>query len=120
MKFKSVFFIVIFTVLLTSTTGCSNGSFGQSSADWNSNFVVWDDYMYNISDEYALEIDKEIGKVTKYSDKEGTYSGNFSNKYDKGTKLYSIVGISTDETIAIRELDGKYRKAIRDGKYGER
>jgi hypothetical protein len=29
----------------------------------------------------------------------------------------SIKGVSTDETIAFREPDGRYKKAIRNGKY---
>lgn len=50
---------------------------------------------------------------------EGTYSGNFSNKYDKGTEYFSIKGISTDEAIAVKDQDGKYRKAINQSKYGK-
>ncbi|WP_081986965.1 hypothetical protein, partial [Planococcus sp. CAU13] len=92
----------------------------NSSADWAFSFVVWDDYIYRIDDEYVAEVDEEIGEVTAYSDIEGTYSGNFSNEYEKGTKFYSIEGIGTEEAIAIEEEDGRYRKAIRDGKYGER
>ncbi|GAB0167736.1 hypothetical protein LSPCS325_11730 [Lysinibacillus sp. CTST325] len=112
MKVKHSFFsIFIFSILVIA--GCS------SSADWNSSFVVWDGYIYEISEEYVIEINEEIGQVTKHSDEEGTYSGNFSNKYKKGTKYYSIKGTNTDEAIAIEE-DGKYRKAIRDGKYGEK
>ena len=47
---------------------------------------------------------------------EGTYSGNFSNTYPKGTKYYSIVGESTDEAIAVKN-NGNYIKATRDGEY---
>lgn len=95
------------------------GSAGCSNSSWASSFVVWDGYIYQLSDEYVDEIGEEIGKVTKYSDTEGTYSGNFSNLYKKGTKYYAMPGISTEEAIAI-EGEGKYRKAIRDGKYGEK
>lgn len=109
---RFVFSVVIFAVLVV-IAGCS------SRADWNSVFVVWNGYMYEVSDEYVDEIDEEIGQVTKYSDREGTYAGNFSNKYSKGTKLYSIKGINTDEAIAIDE-EGKYRKAINNGRYGEK
>ncbi|MED4534384.1 hypothetical protein [Metabacillus fastidiosus] len=91
----------------------------QSSAKWAYSFVVWDGYTYIISDEYVTEVDKEIGHVTKYSDIEGTYSGNFSNSYKEGTKYYSIKGISTAEAITIQEGNNKYRKAVRDGKYSE-
>ncbi|MDN4607672.1 hypothetical protein [Sporosarcina highlanderae] len=112
MKVKTfIFSICVFSFLLVA--GCS------SSADWNSSFVVWNGYLYEVSDEYVTETNDEIGRVTKYSDKEGTYSGNFSNKYKKGTKLYSIKGVHTDEAIAIEE-EGKYRKAISNGRYGEK
>lgn len=110
-------FAAIFCALAI-LTGCSTSN--SSSADWVSTFVVWDGYIYHIGDDYVTEVDEEIGHVTKYSDQEGTYSGNFSNEYEKGTKFYSISGVSTDEAIAIEEEDGKFRKAIRDGKYGEK
>jgi hypothetical protein len=112
--------LAIFIVLISITSGCSNFSTQKSSADSAYGFVVWNGYIYKVSDEYVEEITKEIGEVTKYSDMEGIYSGNFSNKYEKGTKYFSIKGISTDEAIAIKEQDGKYRKAINQGKYGEK
>lgn len=89
----------------------------KSLADWAYAFVVWDDYVYVITEERVVEVDKKIGHVTKYSDREGTYFGNFSNVYPKGTKYYSIQGISMDEAIAIQEEDGQYIKATRDGEY---
>lgn len=109
-------FIILFIFSMLFIGGCSS----SSSADWNSNFVVWDNYMYETTEEYVSEIDKEIGHVTKYSDREGMYSGNFSNKYKKGTEYYSIKGTNTVEAIAIKEEDGRYRKAVRAGKYGEK
>ena len=106
----------LFIGMLLSTmflvSGCS------TSADWNSNFVVWDGYVYEISSEHVTEVEEEIGKVTNYSDREGTYYGNFSNMYKKGTKYYAIVGVNTDEAIAVEEY-GKYRIAYREGKYGK-
>lgn len=120
-KYLSALFI--FSVFFSIVTGCTNSisgsGAGKSSADWASSFVVWEGYIYRISDEYIDDISEEIGEVTKYSDMEGTYSGNFSNAYRKGTKFYAIKGISTEEAIAIAE-DSKYRKAIRNGKYGEK
>lgn len=109
----SIICVVIFPVLVVILTGCS------TNADWNSAFVVWNGDMYEVSNEYVEETDKEIGRVTKYSEREGTYLGNFSNTYSKGTAFYSIKGINTDEAIAIEE-DEKYRKAINNGKYGEK
>lgn len=112
MKFKHLFSFVILLILLNSFLFPI-----KPLGDWVYSFVVWDGYIYVVSDEYVEEIDKEIGHVTKYSDVEGTYSGNFSNTYKKGTKYYSIKGISTDEAIAIQDKDGKYKKAMREGKY---
>lgn len=106
--FVALVFLVVFSSLLPDKT----------SADWAFPFVVWDGYIYVISDEFVEEVDEKIGRVTKYSDKEGTYSGNFSNVYKKGTNYYSIKGVPTDEAIAIGEEGGKYKKAVRDGEYG--
>ncbi|MEH6995218.1 hypothetical protein V7075_21335 [Neobacillus drentensis] len=86
------------------------------ATSWAYPFVVWEGYIYVVSDEYITDIDKVIGEVTKYSDME-SLSGNFSNIFEKGTKYYSIKGISTDEAIAIEESDGRYVKANREGKY---
>jgi uncharacterized protein YdaL len=112
MKIKNLLSLVTFVILLTSFIVPS-----KSLANWAYKFVVWDGYIYVVSDEYVKEIDTEIGHVTKYSDIESSYSGNFSNTYEKGTKYYSIKGISSDETIAIEESDGRYIKANREGKY---
>lgn len=86
------------------------------ATSWAYSFVVWDGYIYVISDEYVTEIGDEIGHVTSYSDME-QYSGNFSNAYKKGTKYFSIEGISTDQAIAVEESDGQYIKAYRETEY---
>ena len=83
---------------------------------WLYPFVVWDGYVYVISEEYVTEVEHEIGEVTKFSNME-QYSGNFSNVYKTGTKYYSIKGISTDESIAILDINGKYKKADRGVEY---
>lgn len=114
---KQFYKTIIFITFLVIVSGCTND---HRSADWAYSFVVWDGYMFKICDEYVTEIGEEIGQVTKFSDMEGTYSGNFSNTYKKGTKYLVIKGISTDKAIAVKELDGRFRKAIRIGKYGEK
>lgn len=101
-----LFFVLLGSLLLPS----------KSFADWAHSFVVYDGYIYVISDEYVKDINKEIGQVTKYSDIEGTYYGNFSNTYKKGTKYYSIKGVKTETAIAVID-NGTYLKAIRNGKY---
>lgn len=104
--------MVIFFIVL-ALTGCSE----SGSNNWAYSFIVWDGYIYELSDEYVEDVEEGIGEVTYYSNMEGTYEGNFSNEYNKGTKYFSIVGVNTEEAIAIKEDEGKYRKAIRNGKY---
>ena len=116
MKQKCSAVLAAITIAIMFLTGCSTSISNNASADWAFSFVVWNDYLYQIDDEYVMEVEEEIGEVTVYSDMEGTYDGNFSNEYVEGTKYYSIQGISTEEAIAVQE-DGKYRKAVRNGKY---
>ncbi|QGH35691.1 hypothetical protein GI584_17270 [Gracilibacillus salitolerans] len=61
-------------------------------------------------------MEEKIGEVTRYSDMV-TYSGNFSNEYKKGTKYFSIQGVSTEEAIAVEFRDGEYKKAERRGNF---
>ena len=82
--------LLVFIVLMTISLPL------KSSAEWAYSFVVWDGYVYVLSDEEVNQIGNEIGAVTKYSDIEGTYSGNFSNTFAKGTKYFSIKDISTE------------------------
>lgn len=112
MQIKQLLSLVILFILLTSFLLPSK----SLATSWAYPFVVWDGYIYVVSDAYVTEINSEIGQVTKYSDME-QYSGNFSNTYKKGTKYYSIEGISTDEAIAIQDKGGKYKKAVREAKY---
>ena len=120
MKLKYFFFSLIAIAVLSGCSNDSSANINNSSADWAFSYVVWNGYIYQLSDEYVDDLGDEISEVTKHSDTEGTYSGNFSNLYEKGTKYFAMQGISTEEAIAIEEEDGKYRKAIRDGKYGEK
>ena len=110
---------IISIVLLTGCSKNDEAISDISSDEWAFAFAALDGYIYQISDEYVKDINKELGEVTTYSGVEGTYAGNFSNVYEEGTKYYSIDGISTKEAIAIEEADGTYRKAVRDGKAEE-
>ncbi|MFD5017500.1 hypothetical protein ACFWMP_01215 [Paenibacillus sp. NPDC058367] len=90
------------------------------NADWAYSFVVYSGDIYEISDDELIpsnDIDKKIGQVTRYSDHEGTYSGNFSNIYPKGTPYYSIKNIDPKEIIAIKTHEAEFVKAINKGQY---
>lgn len=82
-------------------------------------FVVNDGKVYVISDELVDPnlIGSKIGEVTKYSDMEGTYSGNFSNRYPKGTDYYEIEGVDVNDAIAVKERLGLFIKANYNGEY---
>ena len=89
------------------------------SANWAYMFVVNDGSIYVISEEHVdpKQIGSRIGKVTTYSDQEGTYSGNFSNQYPKGTEYYEIIGLDIKDAIAVKENEGLYIKATYEGEY---
>lgn len=78
-----------------------------------------DGNIYVISKEYVepKRIGSKIGRVTAYSSREGTYSGNFSNYYPKGTQYYEIIGVNASDAIAVKENDERYIKATFEGKY---
>lgn len=90
-------------------------------ADWASSFVVHDGGKYTITEATVAEdlIGQQVGEVTKYSDVEGTYRGNYSNAFPKGTPYYAIQGTSEEDGIAVRTPDGEYVFAGYDGEYAE-
>ncbi|MGM7700501.1 hypothetical protein ACSVDE_02185 [Pseudalkalibacillus sp. Hm43] len=90
--------------------------FQALATSWVYPFVVWDGFMYEVTDDYITDVEREIGHVTSYSDM-NTMSGNFSNAYRKGTKYYEITGVSTDEAIAVEIGKVQYKKAFRRGEY---
>ena len=69
-----------------------------------------------MEDEEITEVEKKIGRVTVYSDYYSS-GGNFSNAYERGTKYFSIPGVSTKEAIAVETKKGIYRKAVFNGEY---
>lgn len=93
---------------------------GSVYADWAYSFVVYSGDSYKISKDELIpsnDIDQKIGQVTKYSDEEGTYRGNFSNTYPKGTPYYSIKNTDPQEVIAIKTGEDTYVKAYNIGHY---
>lgn len=90
------------------------------SADWAYPFVVYSGSLYVVTDTVVEpeRIGNLLGKVTRYSDREGTYGGNFSNAFPKGTRYYAIEGMSEKQGIAAQTEDGRYVLAEYGGKYG--
>lgn len=92
----------------------------QASADWAANFVVFNGGMYTVTEEEVATnaIGEQIGQVTRYSDREGTYGGNFSNRFPVGTPYYAILGAGEHKRIAVKTEDGTFVAAIYTGRYG--
>jgi hypothetical protein len=94
-------------------------SFNTVCAKWSYEFVVYNKNVYVITDKKVNGelIGSMLGQVTKYSDREGTYSGNFSNKYPKGTKYYEIIGSEVNKVIAVKEKNATFIEAQYKGEY---
>ncbi|MDQ0229191.1 hypothetical protein [Metabacillus malikii] len=82
---------------------------------WAYSFVVWNGNVYEVTDENVSEseLGKGIGEVkTKPNDMTGSYYGNASNTYPKGTKYYEISGTSTEVAIAVEVEEKQWVKAV--------
>lgn len=110
MKKIKIIFIVMILLLIP---------FNTAYAKWSYNFVVYDKNIYIITDNKVNTelIGSKLGQVTKYSSHEGTYSGNFSKTYPKGTKYYKIIGTGVNETLAVKEKDCAFIEAKFHGEY---
>jgi hypothetical protein len=88
-------------------------------AKWAYEFVVYNKNVYIVTDKKISPelIGTKLGQVTKYSLREGTYSGNFSNTYPKGTKYYEITGVDVKELIAVKDTDGTFIEAKFEAEY---
>ncbi|WP_213583531.1 hypothetical protein [Paenibacillus sp. J2TS4] len=88
-------------------------------ASWAYSFVVYNGNIYVITQEEVEEdqLKRKIGQVTSYTDREGTYRGNFSNTFPKGTQYYEINGVDVSEAIAVKTEKAVYIKAYYEGEY---
>ncbi|MFD3258017.1 hypothetical protein ACE3MQ_05325 [Paenibacillus lentus] len=78
---------------------------------WAFDVVTWNHEVYKITNEAVTEIDGEIGTIKKHSTNESSDLPNlFSNKYKKGTKLFKIKNVETNNYIAVQD-DSIYYKA---------
>ncbi len=98
-------------------SACTDSQSGSSSASWAFPFVKWEGHVYVITDDTvpSKNIGRMIGKVTRYSDVEGTEGqDNFSNAFKKGTVYYEINGGSTENQLAVKKENGTYIKAVEE------
>ncbi|MEK0313910.1 hypothetical protein [Cohnella sp. 56] len=87
-------------------------------ASWAFGFVVYNDNVYKLTDETvpADRIGLKIGKVSMYTDVEGSYKGNYSNALPKDSEYRGILGIDVQEAIAADTGGGKFVKAVYHGR----
>lgn len=79
--------------------------------------VKWNNALYRVTNEESIVIDELIGEILNHSNddtnKEST-PDNSSNFYSKGTKLWSIKDVDTNEAIAIEYEPNKFINAVLD------
>ena len=102
----------ILTVLILSCIFSSSSS--VQALSWHSEFVVWNDKVYEIKEEVLKDgdIGQYIGKVdSEADDYTGDYDGDASNVYPIGTEYYEIKNLSSDQAIAVEIGNQQWKKA---------
>ncbi|MBH0231473.1 hypothetical protein [Halobacillus yeomjeoni] len=107
-RFMAVCFLFLFALMVHPMS--------SGATSWAYPFVVWDGYVYEITEEPVSEVEEEIGEVTAYNDM-AQERGNFSNALQEGTPYYKISGVSSDKAIAVKDRDGTLVKAVRLKEY---
>ncbi|MGD6991363.1 hypothetical protein [Sutcliffiella horikoshii] len=105
MKRSLLLFLICFT--LASST--------SHALSWAYKFVVWEGGVYEVTEEFmaASDIGEKIGEVKRMADdKTGSYFGDASNYYEKGTRYYAIKGIDSGTAIAVEEQQDMWVKAV--------
>ena len=101
------------TILTVLILPCIFSSSVQALS-WHSEFVVWNDKVYEIKEEVLKDgdIGQYIGKVdAEADDYTGDYDGNASNVYPIGTEYYEIKNLSSDQAIAVEIGKQQWKKA---------
>ncbi|MBE9914841.1 hypothetical protein G8C92_12430 [Paenibacillus donghaensis] len=117
MNMKKIILAVLVSLLLLLLIGCAQKNQASEvhadtavSHSWAYEFVHWNDVSYRLTDIKISKIAKEIGKVESLLKDETVLGhGVYSNRFAKGTKLYSIPGISTDDAIAVKTDEGCFK-----------
>lgn len=105
MKRGLVLFVICFTFF----------SSNAQALDWAYKFVAWEGGVYEVTEELvdASDIGEKIGGVKRMADdRTGSYYGDASNYYEKGTKYYAIKGMDSGNAIAVEEQEGIWLKAV--------
>lgn len=116
--------IILFLLILTACFNANNaGDLKNNPANVDVNvessfpypLVVRDNQKYRVTNDEKININKVIGEILNYSTDETLIkedTDNFSNYYPKGTQIWSIQGVDTNQAVAIEYEKNKYVKAI--------
>jgi hypothetical protein len=115
MKFRFIF-ISLILIGLMGLSACGNFSGSGSSASWAyTKMITLNNVVYVGTSQKVSVVGKKIGDI-KYSSTEETKakSNYFSNYYKKGTNLYAIPNVHTNDAIAVEIGKNDYIKAINE------
>lgn len=85
----------------------------QSSPSFAYPMLKWNNQLYRITSTEEVNLDEEIGEITKQNTTETEETPDNSSSYlRKGTKIWSITGIDTKDAIAVKVGTGKFIKAV--------
>ncbi|PYZ98750.1 hypothetical protein CR205_09300 [Alteribacter lacisalsi] len=100
-KFPAVILSFLLALLLASPV---------HALSWAYDFVVWDGKVYEVTEEELApeEVAGQIGSVrTQANENTGSYYGNASNAYPRGTPYFSIDGVSEREAIVVQDDESR-------------
>lgn len=100
--------ILLFFLLIFTTTSVH-------ALTWAYSFVVWNGNVYEVTKKKISEneIGQQLGEVkTRPNDVTGSYYGDASNAYPKGTKYFEVNGVSTETSIAVEVAENQWVKAV--------
>lgn len=107
--------LVIILAIPLFLVACSSSK-QSNSHSWAFDVVTWNHEVYKVTNEVVAEIDDEIGTIKNYSTDESSDLPNlFSNKYKKGTKLFKIKNVESNDYIAVQDKDIYYKAEKMEG-----
>jgi len=109
-------FVFILTSMLL-LVACSNSGHNELQS-WAFDVVTWENGVYKVTTDIVptTDVEIEIGTIKKHSTDEGDKLPNlFSNKYQKGTKLFKVKNVETDDYIAVKDNEIYYRAVKMEG-----
>jgi hypothetical protein len=116
MKFRFLLLGIIL-ISLIGLTACNNsiGSSGSSASWAYTKMITLNNVVYVGTSQKVNVVGKKIGSV-KYSSTDETKakSNYFSNYYKKGTNLYAIPKVNTNDAIAVEIGKNHYIKAVNE------